>query len=220
MRGRRRNSQAIRIEIANAAARMLIEGLADDFASAKRKAAEQFGADDQRQLPDNREVHAAIVEQQQIFEGEEVRARTAHMRREALSAMRFCAQFSPCLVGPVLYGTPFAHSPVTLHLFSDEVERFSRFLHDNRISYRLDSKQLRLQARVVEEVAVFEVWQGDLEFEFVVMPEIRWAHAPLSPLDGKPYQRLTLRDLEALRDRGLEGELYFGNDSQRRSDWR
>ncbi len=198
MRERRDHARGARNGIAQAAARLLVEGLADDFGSAKRKAAVQLGLRDDRLLPDNRAVQAAIVEYQRIFEANELPERTERLRREALAAMRFLAPFEPRLVGPVLYGTPFEHNAVTLHLYADEIEACARFLLEHRIPYRLSDRSLRLNQRETETCTVFEVAMNGTEFELVVMPYARLVHPPLSPLDGAPYQRMASAELAAL----------------------
>lgn len=195
-----------RSEIAQLAARMLIDGEAADFASAKRRAAAQVGAADTRALPDNREVQAAIIEEQRLFDAEATAARTRRLREAALRAMRHFAEFEPRLVGPVLHGTPFVHTPVTLHLFADETERVIRRLLDGRVPYHLTEQTRRVGRRDQETYPVLETAMGDTEFELVVLPFVRLAHPPLSPLDGAPYRRLDAAALAALLDSPDAGE--------------
>lgn len=197
-----------RHEIAQLAARLLIDGEADDFGGAKRKAAAQLGAKDQRVLPDNLDVQAAIIEHQRLFERDEIEARTRALRSAALGAMRFFAEFSPRLVGPVLHGTPFAHSAVNLHLFSDELERVVRLLLQQRVPYRLDEQSRRTGRRESEAYPVLETSMGDVDFELMVLPLVRLQHPPLSPLDGAPYRRLDAEALAALLASPAAGDLY------------
>jgi len=197
-----------RSEIAQVAARLLMDGEAEDFGSAKRKAADQVGTPDLRTLPDNIEVQAAIIENQRLFEPEETAERTRRLRRAALQAMRFFAEFEPRLVGPVLHGTPFEHSPVTLHLFADELERVIRRLLDARVSYDLTEQTRRTGRRDQETYPVLETSMGEIEFELVVLPHARLVHPPLSPLDGAPYRRLDAQALAQLLDSPQAGEPY------------
>lgn len=196
----------LREEIAQIAARLLIDGEADDFGSAKRKAAEQVGARDLRKLPDNLEVQAAVIEHQRLFDAELTAERTRTLRQAALAAMRFFTEFEPRLVGPVLHGTPFAHSPVTLHLFSDELERVIRKLLNQRVPYHLDEQIRRVGRRDSETYPLLETAMGDVDFELVVMPLVRLQHPPLSPLDGAPYRRLDAAALAELLASSRAGE--------------
>lgn len=197
-----------RNEIAQVAARLLIDGEAEDFAAAKHKAAEHLGLHDHRALPDNLDVQAAIVEHQRLFEGEEIAARTRALRGAALQAMRFFADFEPRLVGPVLHGTPFEHSAVTLHLFSDEPEHVIRLLLQHRIPYHLDAQTRRAGRRDSESYPVLETALGEVDFELVVMPRVRLQNPPLSPLDGGPYRRLDAAALAALLASPAAGDVY------------
>ena len=197
-----------RDEVAQLAARLLIEGEAEDFGAAKRKAAAQLGLRDQRALPDNLDVQAAIVDHQRLFESEEITARTRTLRTAALQAMQFLAAFEPRLVGPVLHGTPFAHSPVTLHLFSDEAERLVRLLLHHRIPYRLDEQTRRAGRRDSESYPVLLTAMGEVDFELVVMPLVRLQNPPLSPLDGAAYRRMDAVALATLLASPGAGDLY------------
>jgi len=198
----------VRSELAQIAARLLIDGEADDFGAAKRKAAMQLGLHDQRALPDNLDIQAAIIDHQRLFEGPEIALRTRRLRQAALDAMRFFAEFEPRLVGPVLHGTPFAHTAVTLHLFSDEPERVVFTLLQHRIPYRLDEQIRRAGRRDSEAYPVLETAMGEVEFELVVMPCVRLQNAPLSPLDGAPYRRLDAAALTALLASPAAGDVY------------
>ncbi len=196
----------VRDEIAQIAARLLINGEADDFGSAKRKAAEQVGARDQRNLPDNLDVQAAIIEHQRLFDAEQTAERTRTLRQAALAAMQFFAGFEPRLVGPVMHGTPFAHSPVTLHLFSDELEHVMRKLLNQRIPFHLDEQIRRVGRRDSETYPLLETAMGDVDFELVVLPLVRLQHPPLSPLDGATYRRLDAATLAELLASPRAGE--------------
>lgn len=209
MRDRRPTTRTTQHGIAQTAARLLVEGMASDFGTAKRKAAAQLGMHDQRQLPDNRTVQNAVVEYQRIFEARELPERIARLRADALTAMKFVVDFEPRLVGPVLYGTAFAHSPVTLHVFTDEVERLSRFLLEHRVRFRIGDKTLRIGPRESETYARYSVWMHDTEFELIAMPRVRLAHPPLCPLDGAPYRRMSAAELAALIETGRGAETLW-----------
>ena len=188
------------LELARAAARILIDGEADDFGDAKRRAADYLGLTETRSFPDNRQVMSAIVEYQRLFDAAGTAERTIELRQVALAAMKNLAEFEPRLVGPVLYGTAFEHSPITLHLFSDELEAVTRFFMARRIPHTLDERSFRLGGRQFENFIVVAVEFQQQALDLVVMPHVRLAHPPLSPLDGAPYRRLAMPGLAALLD--------------------
>ena len=199
MRSTRRNSsRSLRRDVAHAAARLVVEGNAGSFAAAKRKAAAQMHLDNYRNMPDNSEVQSALIEYQRVFEGDRHSRRIDAMRREALAAMEIMTPFTPRLVGPVLYGSACNHSPVTLHLYTDEFESVTRFLHERKIDYRLTHVTLKTSSRLSEEFPTYVVTHNDLEFELVILPAAFLVHPPLSSLDGRPYKGANTNTLKNL----------------------
>lgn len=199
MRSTRRNTtQTQRSEIAHAAARLVAEGEAEDFAGAKRKAAAALGFENFRNMPENLEVHNALIFYLQLFEGDRFAQRIEAMRREARAAMVVLAQFRPRLVGPVLYGSACEHSPITLHLYIDELESVTRFLHEMKINYRLIQTVLKISRERRGEFPTYLVVNNGHEFNLVVLPEVYIAHPPLSSLSGRPFKRADIDALDKL----------------------
>ena len=184
--------------VAETAARLLVDGIAEDFQSAKRKAALSLGLSSAAALPDNLEVQAALSAYQQVFEGPELAERLARLRRAALAVMRKLEGFSPRLVGPVLYGTPCADTPVTLHVFCDEPEALVRHFLATGTRYLCGSHRVRLSRAHELECPAYAIESADAEIEMVLFPADHLRQAPLSPLDGKPMRRAGIRQLEAM----------------------
>lgn len=195
---RRHVGKSTQAEIAQVAARLLAEGTAETFAEAKRKAAESLGLMHARKLPENIAVQEALIDYQALFGGDEHRDRIVSMRRAALTALHALATFEPRLVGPVLYGTACAYSPVTLHLHTDEVEAVIRHFHDLGMAYQLDETSLKTQGKHYATFPSFAISERDYDFDIVVLPYALLTHAPLSSLDGKPFRRATAATLEKL----------------------
>ena len=192
-----------RAEIANNAARLLVDGDVIDFDSARRKAARELGAEHSRDLPDNLELHRAVIEYLQLFHGARHAARIIHLRTAACKALRLLAPFQPVLVGPVLYGTACEFTPISVHLRCDEFEAVTRFLLDRRLSYELVDSQLRMTGvSGLQRVAQAALTLYDEPFELTVLPAHNSRQA-LSAIDGRPMQRADLPTLEALLDSGV-----------------
>jgi len=204
MRSTRRDSNKfLRSEIAQTAARLVAEGEAEDFASAKRKAAIRLGIENSRNMPDDLQVQTALITYLQFFEGESLELRLTTMRCQALAAMRVFEQFSPRLVGPVLYGSAVANSAVTLHLYTDELESVTRHLYDLTIDYRLASRRLKLSQNRHEEFPTYLVVNQGIDFELIVFRQSYFTHPPLSALDGRRYKRADTAAVEKLLAREL-----------------
>ncbi len=133
----------VRQHIAREAARILAESGSRNFLQAKRKAAQQLGVSDARNLPGNEEVEQALVDYQRLFRAHVQPKHLRRLRETAVQGMRFLEHFGPRLVGPVLEGTADEHSEVTLHLFADQVEQVGAFLLEQGIPSELGDRRLR-----------------------------------------------------------------------------
>jgi hypothetical protein len=205
---RSRLSRAARAEISAAAARMLVDGTAADFASAKRKAARELGIADTRDLPDNLELQRAVADHLVLFEGDVHVQRVRRLREAALRAMRLFAPFNPRLAGPVLYGTACAFTPVLLHLFSEEFEAVTRFLIEQRLRYDLGEARLKLGGgSAPQRVPCIDLMLYEEHFELIVLPSMGASHHPASPLNGRPTQRA---DEATVRGLVQSGQVFFG----------
>lgn len=138
--GPRRN--LMRERIAHLAARLMARDGIQDFGTAKRKAAEQLGAADTRNLPNNSEVEEALRAFRALYEPEEHRAVLRALREVALSVMRRLEAFNPHLTGAVLTGVAGKHSDINLQLFTDSVKDVEYFLMRERIPYRAGERRV------------------------------------------------------------------------------
>lgn len=180
------------------AARIIQEEGLTDFRAAKAKAAERLGMGRNAPLPDNAEIEAALAERARIFHGATQPALLEGLRQAAFEVMRELEGFHPRLVGDVLSGTATRHSAVDLHLFSDTVEAVGDALAALGINHRGVSRRLRLRHDEVEPFPGYRFSVQDWDFSATVFPLRLRGHAPLSPVDGRPMRRASLRELEEL----------------------
>jgi hypothetical protein len=190
--------QTLRQQLAETAARIMDEQGVRDFALAKRKAAEQIGARDQRLLPSNREVEEALVTYQRLFKSQSQPQHLRTLRESALKAMQLLAGFEPRLAGSVLTGTAGAHSDINLHLFSDTAEQVALFLMERGIPYQSDEHRFRLANGEHASYPAFRFDAGGVTLDLTVFPPDGLREAPRSPVDGRPMRRASLRAVEAL----------------------
>jgi hypothetical protein len=108
----------------------------------------------------------------------------------------------------VLDGTADAHSPVSLHLHSDDADAVPRWLEEHRIPASARSHRLRLDhERNIDAPAWLFSAEG-LEFDVTVLPQDSLRQAPLSGVDGKPMRRLSLNQLRLLlAEPGITGNI-------------
>lgn len=193
-----RKQAALRQQLAQIAAQLMAEQGIRDFRIAKRKAAQQLGVGSRSPaLPKNTEIEAALAEHQRLFAGDEQPAQLLAMRRSAVQAMRFLAEFRPRLVGDVLSGLANAHSDIQLHVFADHSESFDLFLHGKGIPFELVDRRYRF-ANDYYFYPAFRFLAGEHGFEATLFPQSGLRQAPRSFVDGLPMQRANLEAVEQL----------------------
>ncbi len=180
------------------AARIIQEEGLTDFRSAKNKAAARLGLGRNAPLPDNTEIEAALAERARIFHSDTQPVLLEGLRQAALEVMQGLEEFHPRLVGDVLSGTATPHSPVDLHLFSDTVESVGAALGALGISHRDVARRHRLRHDEVELFPGYRFSAHACDFSSTVFPLRLRGHAPLSPVDGRPMRRASLREVGEL----------------------
>lgn len=126
------------IELAAAAARLIAED-GCDYATAKRKAAQQVLGDAARgRWPENDLVESELRRYLRTFGGAEHAALLAELRTAALALMEHLSPFNPHLVGAVLNGTATEHSALHLHLFTDSAKDVEIFLLDDGVRFTVE----------------------------------------------------------------------------------
>lgn len=203
MSRRRRSSPGLpadlRQQIAEGAARLMAEHGIQDFALAKRKAAERLGVrPGGGGLPSNTEIEAQLAQRQRIFEPRTHGDRLTELRRIAADVMQAISPFRPKLVGPVLEGTATLGSAVEIHCFSDAPEAVAAALESHRLHWRDRQRKYRFGGQVAQLIPGFAVVVDGVPLDVMVFPERASGHAPLSPVDGRPMRRASRSAVIAL----------------------
>ncbi len=188
----------IRRRIALEAARILADLGHHDYQRARLKAAQRLGCRDRRLFPSNTEIELALQEYQQLFRGRSQPMELRQLRSAALEAMTALAEFTPRLVGPVLYGSADQNSTIVLHLFSDTPEQVVMALMAKKIPWRDGSKTVHYPQGIVREHPLFRFQAGEAEIELIWFPPEGIRQPPLSPLDDRPEKRASADQLRGL----------------------
>ena len=186
-----------RVHISVEAARIMAEEGVHNFHSAKRKAAARLNLAETRDLPSNQEIASALRQHLQLFHAD-LPQTLQRLRRLALEAMRFLAQFEPRLVGPVLTGTVTKFSDIQLHLSAQPPEEVAFFLQGHGISYEEADKRLRFGGNRFITLPVFRFIADETAVELCVFTPKNMREPPLSPIDGKPMRRAPIKEVEVL----------------------
>lgn len=189
-----------RAAVANEAARLIQEQGMADFRAAKAKAVERLGLGSGVRLPSNEEIEDALAERNRIFRGDDHHIHVRELRRTALDVMQLLQVFHARLVGAVLSGNATTHSTIDLHVFSDSPEAVGSQLDACGIRHRPTQFRHSFKPRRGEKFPGFLFVADEVECAATVFTEKQRRHSPLSPVDGRPMQRASIRDVEALID--------------------
>jgi hypothetical protein len=188
----------IRKLLAIEAAKIMTESGVKDFYTAKRKAAARLGIPNTGNLPRNTEIEQALLEHQRLFRNDTQPSHLRELRQTTLRIMRFLQIFNPHLVGPVLSGTADQHSEITIHVFTDTPEDVARHLIEESIPFKIGENRLNLSKAHVIRYPAYYFLAGETGIEITVFPYDGIRQAPLSPVDGKPMPRASIRELDSL----------------------
>lgn len=195
-----RSEQGLRQQIADEAARLMLDQGIRDFGLAKRKASERFGQPDRAVLPRNSEIEAALSERSSLFDGLEYARRLSAARELALAVMGWFEHMSPRAAGGIVSGALSPHDPIELHLFTDAPEDIAWNLHGRSVPYRDRARKYRRHDRGTDTVPLFSFAIDGALVELIAFPEAGVRQAPLSAVDGKPMRRLSANKLARLLD--------------------
>ena len=184
--------------LAQEAARLIHEEGMTDHGAARRKAARRLQVRDDALLPEFHEIERALREHIALFGGDSQPGRLRALRNAAVEAMQFFEAFQPRLVGPVLDGTADAHTPVSLHLFADDVDRIGHALDELGARFDRRDRRLRFDARREVIAPVYLFIAGDVAMELIVLPEATLRQAPLDRDGLHPLSRASLAQLRTL----------------------
>ncbi len=195
------NSRAeaqVRQRVSVEAARIMYEEGVRDFQTAKRKAAGRLSVANGKNLPTNQEVESALLEYLRLFHADQLSLTLQRLRAVAVEAMRFFAVFEPRLVGPVLSGIVTTETAVQLHVRADTAEEVGLLLQEHNIPYEETDRRIRYGGERYDTRPVYRFSADSIAIEVYVFNPQSAREPPLSPVDGKPMKRATIRELEAM----------------------
>jgi len=189
----------LREQIAQLAARLIAEDGLGDWGLAKRKAARTLGLTDARCLPDNRELEAALLEHQRIFDEEGQREHLHWLRSQTLDLMDLFDRFDPHVAGPVLSGAIGRHPTIHLHLFADDPRSVEWFLLEEAIPY--EPHELRMQvAGLARTLPCFRLNVEGTDVELLQFERADRRHPVRLTAEGRTLERAGRNALIARMD--------------------
>jgi hypothetical protein len=192
------NSEVLREQLAQEAARLIVDHGMHDYGQAKRKAAQRFGVRESNALPSNVEIESSVIERQRIFDPEQHQYRLMSMRILAAEIMLLLKEFQPRLVGSVLAGTVTDNSPLELHAFTDSPEDVLLELAAQGINSSDCQRRYRVSGQALSLTPGFRFTRNGERVYVIIFPEKGLRQAPLSPVDRRPMQRARRRRVLSL----------------------
>lgn len=179
-------------------ARLICDDGFADYRQARLKAIELLGLYQRAPGIDNRRVQARVLARQELFGGTAYHAQLLAMRQAARRIMKLLADYSPLLSGSCVSGAIGVGHRVQIHLICEPPEAIEIFLHNRRIVCEQDERRYRLSdgREFLAPLICMEV--DRVGVDIAVFDEGARRNAPLSAIDGKPAERLTMDRLEVL----------------------
>lgn len=188
----------IRQAIAELAARYIAEDGLITYHAAKRKAADQLGYYNNKELPKNIEIERAVINYQNLYQSSFQPQTLFKLRGLAIDIMIQFECFNPRLVGSVLAGTAGNHSEIIIHLFPDNPEAISIQLQEDGIPYEMSEKKIRTADQNSIPFPSCSFFAGGVPVVLIIFPEKFLRQAPLCPIDEKPMQRANIKKAQSL----------------------
>ena len=130
--------ESLKVEIAAAAARMVVEeGL--EYGAAKHRAVKQLGLPSRTALPDNGQLEREVEDYIALFCADSQPVELRALRQLALKWMVRLEHFRPHLGGAVWHGTATRRSDIFLQLFCDDSKAAEIGLIDLGVRYKARS---------------------------------------------------------------------------------
>jgi hypothetical protein len=198
--GQHRNNNALRMQIAYEAARILADQGGRDYHGARTKAANRLGLNSANLLPSNAEIQQALTENQRLFESSSQPEALKKLRNQAKEAMLAFSDFKPRLTGSVMDGTADSGSDIQLYLFADTPESILFKLKDLNIPWHEEDKILRYTNHKQKTHPTFLIHADRAEIRLTALPLESERHPPISPITQRPEPGITLSTLKQLID--------------------
>ena len=188
-------SKSARERVAEKAARLIVDGVENEYLDAKDRAIMMLGLDDTNHRPTNRKIrdYISLLTKEELG-SEEVNRRLKEMRLIALDLMQILDDFDPFLIGSVLSGQIRTTSDIDLHAFSDDQCEIMQNLEDQGyedVEEELIENQKGRFIHLKWKEKIYPV-------EITVYPWSWRDIVPISSITGQPMKRADVLEVKRL----------------------
>jgi len=189
----------LRYELAQEAARLMVEEGVTQYFDAKRMAAKRLlgkGVGKRfnyrpHDLPSNGEIQDAVKRHVEFYEAERHFDRLFAMRVVAVETMEKLSDFRPRLIGSVSTGHVRDGSDIDIHVFTDDIENL--YVHLERLNWRFDHEEVAIYKEGKVQYFTHVYLLNTFPIELSVYGEYDIRKMQRSSTDGKPIKRLKLK---------------------------
>ncbi len=188
-------SKSARERVAEKAARLIVDGVENEYLDAKDRAIMMLGLDATNHRPTNRKIrdYISLLTKEELGT-EEVNRRLKEMRLIALDLMQILDDFDPFLIGSVLSGQIRTTSDIDLHAFSDDQCEIMQNLEDQGyedVEEELIENQKGRFIHLKWKEKIYPV-------EITVYPWSWRDIVPISSITGQPMKRADVLEVKRL----------------------
>ncbi len=182
--------------LAQEAAKIMAGEGVRDFQRAKHKACQRLGYQKLSALPSNFEIEQAIT----AFNNTYTPQQTLYLKKiriHALEIMQKLKHYTPFIVGPVLDGAATLHTPISLHVYAENVETISELIQQIYGVPKFEERRYTLNSK--KEYIPTLVFESDIfEVELSVFDFGQRSQKPKSKSRQRSMQRLNIKGLTNL----------------------
>ena len=186
-----------RQQICDLAARIIHEEGIRDFQKAKLRACDALHFKSNSYLPTNEEIQHALENRISLFESIEVKQTPFKLTQLQIAGdmLAILNDYQARLTGHLLLGFRLKHSPIEIHCFCNTAELVCDELNWRGISAHLVEKRYRYQNTDYVNVPLVICQFDNQDIEISIFKEKELHRSPICPNNGKPFQRVSLRQL-------------------------
>ena len=191
-------SKKERDRVAEKAARLIVDGVENEYLDAKDRAIMMLGLDATNHRPTNRKIreYISLLTKEELG-ADEVRRRLKEMRLIALDLMQILDDFDPFLIGSVLSGQIRTTSDIDLHAFADDYCQVMTTLEDAGYDEAEEELIENQKGRFIH----LKWREKNYPVEITVYPWSWREIVPISSVTGQPMKRADIIEVRKLTAR-------------------
>jgi len=153
-----------RRRVAEEAARLIYNGIYNEYKQAKESAARSLGVS---VIPSNYEVALELDYLSDRIEGAAKKEKLIKLRINALSLMKLLKDYSPKLIGSVWRGTARKNSDIDINIYTSNPEKIIKILLELEYKIRIEEKTAVNKGRSINST---HIYIDSLDTELIIRP--------------------------------------------------